>query len=102
MSQLVNETKITAYNYLSAFGFEDEQIYKLIEKGVKDINQTVEKLEIQLSNATVVWDEVDDTLHALKGLLFQMGNNEIAEIIDQKRHTDKNQDSINTLLELVQ
>ncbi len=89
MKNIIKHTKETAYVYLSKFGFSDEQIIPLIDKGVVDLKRIISEVEVLLNTDPISWDKVDDALHALKGLLFHLGNNPIAEQIDEIRLNQK-------------
>ncbi len=85
MKKIISETEVTAYNYLKAFGFEDEQITPLIIQGKKDLHKELTKLEVLLHADVISLDDINDVLHALKGLLFQLGNHELAEKLNEIR-----------------
>jgi hypothetical protein len=101
MKKIIRQTEKTAYDYLKAFGFEDEQIFPLVEKGKVDLEKTVLKLEGLLTDSPIAWDEVDNALHAIKGLLYHLGNNALAERIDQSRDTFQETDASLEILELL-
>ena len=89
MKKIISETEVIAYNYLKAFGFEDEQITLLIIQGKKDLHKELTKLETLMHADVVSLDDINDVLHALKGLLFQLGNHELAEKLNEIRsHLD--------------
>ena len=101
MKKIMEQTKVTAYIYLSKFGFDDEQINPLIEKGMVDLKRIISEVEVLLDRNTISWDKVDDALHALKGLLFHLGNNPIAEQIDEVRLNPKIDNSVKELRKLL-
>jgi hypothetical protein len=89
MKKIISETEVIAYDYLKAFGFKDEQITLLIIQGKKDLHKELTKLEALLHADVVSLDNINDVLHALKGLLFQLGNHKLAEKLNEIRsHLD--------------
>ena len=101
MKRIIKQTEETAYAYLSEFGFDDEQIMPLIEKGTRDLSRITSEVEVLLNQNPISWNEVDDALHALKGLLFHLGNNPIAEQIDKVRLNPKVDSSVEALRNLL-
>ncbi len=89
MEKLISHTEEIAFDYLKAFGFKDEQIDQLIIQGKKDLRKELIKLEILLHDDKISYDDINNVLHALKGLLFQLGNHEAAErLIEIRSHLD--------------
>ena len=89
MEKIISETEVIAYNYLEAFGFEDEQIKPLIDRGKKDLQENLTKLEMSLHEDTISIDDINNVLHALKGLLFNLGNHKLAEQLNEiKSHLE--------------
>lgn len=84
MKNIINETEMMAYNYFKEFGFNEEQINSLIIQGKKDLHKEITKLKMLLTDAdTVPLEKINDVLHALKGLFFQLGNHDIAEKLNE-------------------
>jgi len=73
------------YYHLKAFGFPEEQIAPLVDRAKKDMDANLTKLEILLHEDTVSIDQINNVLHALKGLLFNLGNYELAEKLNERR-----------------
>ena len=73
------------YYHLKVFGFSEEQITPLVDRAKKDMQENLMKLEILLHEDTISIDEIDNVLHALKGLLFNLGNHELAEKLNERR-----------------
>ena len=89
MNKIISETEVIAYDYLKAFGFEDEQIAPLIVQAKKDLIKTLSQLDTALHAEAVSLEDINDGLHALKGLLFHLGNHELAEKLNEIRsHLD--------------
>ncbi len=85
MNKIIDETEVVAYEYLKAFGFSDEQIAPLILQAKKDLIKTLNQLEIALNSDEVSVEEVNNGLHALKGLLFHLGNHALADQLNEVR-----------------
>ena len=85
MKNIISKTEVIAYNYLKDFGFNEEQISSLIVQGRKDLYKELTKLETLLDADTVSLDDINNVLHALKGLLFQLGNHNVAEKLNEIR-----------------
>ena len=90
MKNIINKTEIIAYDYFKDFGFNEDQINSLILQGKKDLHKELTKLETLLIHAdTMSIDDINNILHALKGLLFQMGNHDLAEKLNEIRSNDE-------------
>ena len=90
MKNIISRTEIIAYDYFKDFGFNEDQINSLILQGKKDLHKELTKLETLLIHAdTVSIDDINNILHALKGLLFQMGNHDLAEKLNEIRSNDQ-------------
>lgn len=83
MEDIINETEMMAHIYFKDFGFNEDQINTLINQGKKDIYKEVLKLETLLDTDTKRSEEINNVLHALKGLFFQLGNHNVAEQLDE-------------------
>ena len=89
MQKIIDQTEKTARTYFGAFGFADEQISALIATGKKDLQSKLSELETLLDAPETTTEELNSVLHALKGLLFQLGNQELGEQINEIRsHLD--------------
>jgi hypothetical protein len=101
MYKLIEETKLKGYNYLSGFGFDEDSVEELLRQGEQDLVGEMTKLEVILENETLDVNALNDRLHALKGLLFQIGNHEVAEKINEIRseiESENIQDELKKLL----
>ena len=83
MEKIINETEILAFDYFKAFEFEDKQIAQLIIQGKKDLHRELKKLEILLHANNISYTDINNVLHALKGLLFQLGNHAVADKLNE-------------------
>ncbi len=97
MEKIISETEVLAVESLKAFGFSDEQVDPLVTQGKKDLRIALTKLQLLLKADTIDYDEVSNVLHALKGLLFQLGNHDVAEKLTESR---SHLESENTLKEI--
>lgn len=79
MERIIRETEEHALAYLKAFGFQDEQVNTLISQGKKDLVRELTKLQELMAEDEVPLEDVNNVLHALKGLLFQLGNHDLAQ-----------------------
>ena len=92
MKNIISKTEVIAYDYLKGFGFSEGQISSLIIQGKKDLHKELSKIETLLIHAdTVSLDDINNVLHALKGLLFQMGNHDLAEKLNEIRSNDEHE-----------
>ncbi len=85
MQNILRKTQNLAHEYLQSFGFEEEQIETLIKKGTRDLKNELEKLYTLLENENTPIEELNNALHALKGLLFHLGNNALAQELNEVR-----------------
>jgi hypothetical protein len=83
MEKIINETEILAFDYFKAFGFDDTQISQLIIQGKKDLHKELTKLKILLHANTISYTDINNVLHALKGLLFQLGNHAVVDKLNE-------------------
>ena len=90
MKNIITSTEVIAYGYFKDFGFNEDQINSLITQGKKDLHKELTKLETLLIHSdTMSVDDINNSLHALKGLLFQMGNHDLAEKLNEIRSKDE-------------
>ncbi len=90
MRKIISDTEVAARDYFKNFGFNEEQINTLIVQGKNDLNKELTKLEILLSDETSSLADINNVLHALKGLIFQLGNYDVAEKLNEIRsHHDR-------------
>ena len=89
MEKIISETEVIAYDHLKAFGFAEEQIKPLVDQAKKDLQENLTKLEMLLHKDTISIDDINYVLHALKGLLFNLGNHKLAEQLNEiKSHLE--------------
>ncbi|WP_309496438.1 hypothetical protein [Sulfurovum sp.] len=100
MKNIINETEIIAQRHLSSFGFNEEQVSTLIVQGKKDLHKELVKLEVFLNIDTDSLADINNVLHALKGLFSQLGNYKIAEQLNEIEESDIRQVRIKEISEL--
>ena len=88
MQKLLEETKEKAYLFLREFGFEEDELDPIVKKGLKELQETLTDLSKLLKRTTIAHKDMDDVLHGLKGLLFQLGNHEAANKAEKLRYTE--------------
>jgi len=79
MDILVKTAVGRAKAMLGGYGFAEEQIEKLVKQGEIDLRSEGGKLKALLQTPPYDWEKIDSVLHALKGLLMNMGDTETAE-----------------------
>jgi hypothetical protein len=94
MSNLIEETLNMAFEKFRKFGFKDEQISQLVESGKKDLLQESEKLMVILKADDLDFEALNNSLHALKGLLLNMGNDTVANKLIELRNENDSEDKI--------
>ena len=96
----MKQTEEIGRAYFKAFGFTDAQINPLVLVGVKDINSTLDKIEVLLEEEYPSIETLNTLLHALKGLLLQMGNDALGKKINEMR-SHLSQEDMTTLKALL-
>jgi len=91
MKQIIDETVGIAYEYLVTFGFTKAQVDTLVTQGENELYSTLEKfVTLQTLESITVsnLEEINEILHALQGLFFQMGYANMAEKLYEIQDTD--------------
>jgi hypothetical protein len=74
--------------YLTGLGFPADQVQPLIDQARKDMVEELGRLD-RLRRADPADPEaMDRSLHALKGLLFNLGDHDLAEKLESLRHEE--------------
>ncbi len=94
---LVEESLQIAAKKFEGFGFQEEQIEKLLLSGKRDLEAEIEKLMQLLSADEPEKAEIDKALHALKGLFYNLGNTEAGDKMNALREDESLQLQIETL-----
>jgi len=101
MTHLIDHTLIVAYHYLLDFGFSEDQVDDLLVQAKRDLNKEFERARVIFSTEPVDYEGVNNVLHALKGLLFSLGNSEMAEKIEALREEDAKTQDIKEIKQLL-
>jgi len=101
MKKLLDDVEKIAYESLSAFGFEEEDVLKLVKQAKKDLIINLDKLKVQLNSNPIDKNELSSVLHAIKGLLYQMGDHSRAEQIDEIREDIDSNESVRDIEKLL-
>ena len=102
MEHVIEETLGIAKEKFSAFGFKEEQIEQLLASGKRDLLGELEKLKSLLAAEPYDIEQINKSLHALKGLFFNMGNTKAGDIMTDLRKgsdPDESIDKIKAFLE---
>ena len=99
MKHIINETETIAYDYLEQFGFSRDQIDALIIQGKKDLYKELENLNIILDTDST--EAINHSLHALKGLFFQLGNYKVAEQLDEIKDVEESKTRLKEISKLL-
>jgi len=91
MIDIIETTLELAKEKFEKFGFKEEQINHLISSGRKDLEQEMSKLKEILSQTDIDTTTLNNSLHALKGLLLNMGNSKIADKLIELKNSDDTQ-----------
>jgi len=100
MEALIAETRQIAEERFKSFGFAPEQIEQLLSSGERDIRKEWMNLRSILSAETCDEEALNKSLHALKGLVLNMGNEALAEQLTELRTEENNQMKVETLKKL--
>ena len=101
MFKLIEESLDIAVKKFKGFGFSDEQIEQLLASGKRDLEKETEKLRETLMNDPIDMEALSGVLHALKGLLYNMGNNTAGDMMVEMRSHGITPEEIETLKKLV-
>ena len=85
MEHVIEEALRIAKEKFSGFGFKEEQIEQLLASGKRDLLSELEKLKSLLETEPYDIEAINKSLHALKGLFFNMGHTEAGDIMTDLR-----------------
>jgi hypothetical protein len=97
MDQVIEETLEIAKKKFISFGFKEEQITQLLASGKRDLEKELSKLATLLEEDTYNFEQINQSLHALKGLFFNMGNTVAGDMMAELRKNDDPQASIDKI-----
>jgi hypothetical protein len=85
MQKIIDKTEKIAIEYLTGMGFGEEQVVPLINQAKKDLETEFARLESIQNSPSPEAEALDRSLHALKGLLFNLGNHDLAKKLEAIR-----------------
>ncbi len=88
MDQLIEETLQIAKARFESFGFKETQITQLLASGKRDLTQELDILKVLLEESPADIERINQSLHALKGLFFNMGNTAAGDMMAELRGND--------------
>ena len=94
MEILISKTMEIARQHFGGFGFNEDQIAKLLESGNRDLEIELSTLQELLQQENYNLEDIDFSLHALKGLLMNMGNVDVANKLNELRQEKAKNDTI--------
>ncbi|WP_345984711.1 hypothetical protein WCX49_08720 [Sulfurimonas sp. HSL-1656] len=80
MEQLITDTLATARTHFAAFGLDAAQVDALLEAGTRDLRKELLQLKALVAVVPPDAERVAHSLHALKGLVMNMGNNDAGRV----------------------
>jgi hypothetical protein len=87
MENLIQISLMIAKKKMHALGFNEEQIQQLLASGERDLKKEFERLKSLLDeNADAA--SLNQSLHALKGLLLNLGNENLANKLIELKESD--------------
>jgi len=99
MNKRIKKTLKIAKEQFIAFGFNEEQMNKLLASGQRDLEQELSKLKKLLEERPANIEEINKLTHGLKGLFLNMGNHKVAEkLVDFRENSLADEDSMKALL----
>ncbi len=101
MEELINETLRIASEKFLTFGFKEEQIEQLLASGKRDLGKELEKLKALVEEEPADIEKINKTLHALKGLFYNMGNTDAGDRMSDLRNEDEAEKEIETIKTLL-
>ncbi|MCF6206792.1 MAG: hypothetical protein L3J47_07885 [Sulfurovum sp.] len=102
MGSLVEESLKIADERFKAFGFSDTQREQLLVSAKRDLESEVAKLRELLALETTDLERINQSLHAIKGLLYNMGNTEAGDRFNDLRNDTAKEEQIQKIEMLLQ
>lgn len=102
MKNIIKNILLESENNLKAFDLDQEDILYLLEKSKNDLEILIEDIENIINSSEIDTQILDEKLHALKGILLQVGSISLAKEINMCRSNIFNSDSIKKLKELLE
>ncbi len=93
MDNIIEKILSDAKSNFENFGFKEDDITYLLNKARDDLEKQFSDLKQILEKPSIDIDKLDKSLHALKGLIMQLGSIELANKINSYRELlESNQD----------
>ena len=89
MKKIIDKTEVIAMEYLMGMGFGRDQVEPLIAQARSDLETEFARLESIRCSPSPDAQMLDRSLHAIKGLLFNLGNHDLAEKLEAIREEDE-------------
>jgi len=91
MSSIIEESLQIATKRFEGFGFQPAQIEQLLISARRDMEKEIATLTALLEEEHVDMERINQSLHALKGLLYNVGNTEAGDLMIELK-SDTNQE----------
>ncbi len=100
MQQIITDSIEIATKQFKSFGFKDEQILPLVSSGKRDLTNEMNILkELLVQNSDT--EAINNSIHALKGLLSTMGNKDIVKRLSSIHNETENIINVSQIQELL-
>lgn len=101
MNTIVEDTLRISKDYFKTMGFSEAQIEPLLVSGRNDLRNELDKLYLLIEERPEATEQINRALHALKGLLLNLGNRALAEKLVEAREVFGAQHDVQMLRELL-
>ena len=81
MRTLIDKTLYIAKERFASFGFNESQIDALLASAQEDLGEVLTQLQNLFEDEKASAKQLAQTLHALKGLFYNMGNTEAGDLM---------------------
>ena len=85
MREIVKNISDFAKEYFTNFGLSKEEISYLVDKAINDLDRLIDETEEILKEDNIDFERLDKNLHAIKGLILQLGSEKLANEINSFR-----------------
>ena len=102
MNTIIEKSLKTAARNFESFGFTREQTDQLLSSGKRDLVTEISRLKTLLAEEQKDIDKINLSLHAIKGLLYNMGNNEHGDIFAELEKSEAGEEQINKINALIE
>ena len=101
MDILIEESLSIAAERFQKFGFGEAQIEQLLASGKRDLEQESEKLKILLGESRPDTEKINQSLHALKGLLYNLGNTKAGDMMTELKNDIDTAEQLNRIKKIL-